>query len=308
MRWAKRQCESSVLVRQANLKLTDDRMAFNAQSHLLKLPQEIKDHIYVLVCGGNLLHLDFGSSVPYIQFRHMKCLSKATEEDAQASFDASVSPWFDEVNVNRHEDCVFGRFSPKPTLDLRFLRTCRQIHEEAKSFCYTANTFSFDGWNTLRELLATVSWTSYIRSVHLCIRSGTNGEGPVPHNIMQRISSKLTGLRSIHYSLDQCNVYRSRKYNQEVEKASHLTEQLLCLAGTAVKTATVVISDAYYHNFKIPEITQPPRDDARSQGLGRWTMAQKQEYSQFLQNAILQHRGKRVHIEGDGGISRPTRI
>lgn len=160
----------------------------------------------MLVCGGNLLHFDFGSSVPYVQFRHIKCPSKATEEDAQASFDASESPWFDEVNIKRHEDCVFRHLSPKLTLDLRFLRTCRQIHEEARSFCYTTNTFFCNDWDVFNEFLKKMSWTSYVRSVYLCFRSGTGDEGAVPHYVMQRVSSKLTGLRSIHYNLDQLNV------------------------------------------------------------------------------------------------------
>ena len=77
-------------------------MASNAQSLLLRLLQEIKDHIYVLVCGGDLLHSKFASSMSNAQVRHVKCLSKATEEDAQASYHASKSLWFDDTYVNRH--------------------------------------------------------------------------------------------------------------------------------------------------------------------------------------------------------------
>lgn len=39
-----------------------------------------------------------------------------------------------------------------------------------------------------------------------------------------------------------------------------------------------------------------------------WTVAQKQACSQFLQNALLQHRGKGVDIEGDMGGARQLRI
>lgn len=282
-------------------------MAFNAQSLLLKLPQEIKDHIYVLVCGGNLLHFNFASpmSQRYIDTRlsHVKCLSQATEEDAQASFDTSKSPWFDEANSYRHHGCcafklfddISGRVPEEFRLDLRFLRTCRQIHDEAKNYCYTANTISFNGLGNLRKFLETVSWVSYIRSIRLgitIVNDGDDGDGRITRETMQDLCSKLTRLRSIHIQLEQFHTIRSRRYNQGAENTSHLTGQLLCFAGTRLKTATVIISDARFAEFDYPEIEtmQPPWDDYWSRYLPRWTMTEKQEYSRFLRNALLQHK------------------
>ena len=293
-------------------------MASNAQSLLLRLPQEIKNHIYVLVCGGDLLHFKFASSVskPRVQFRHAKCLSTAMEEDTQTNFDSSKSPWFDEVNANRHEDCcspkifcdVSGRISRRLTLDLRFLRTCRQIYDEANNVCYTANIFSFDNWNVFGKFLKTVSWVSHIRSIHLRIRSATNRYGPSTRETLQYIYSKLTGLRSIYIDLEQLHIFRIPMYDQGSEEASHLTEQLLCFAGTGLKNTTVVISDARFCDFNAPETPQSPGDDIRSLGFSRWTMTQKQEYPQFLRNTILQYRGKRIDIEEDAGSSRPYMV
>ena len=91
---------SAVLVPSEGSILTKKSTADNAyQSPLLKLPQEIKDLIYVFVCGGNLLHLKFDSGVPHAhaKFRHYKCLSKTTEDEAQASFDYSISQSFDNL-------------------------------------------------------------------------------------------------------------------------------------------------------------------------------------------------------------------
>ena len=315
VRKANRQCESWIFVPRAGLKLTGESMASDSQSLLLGLPKEIKNHIYVLVCGGDLLHIKFASGVskPKVQFRHAKCLSKTTEEDAQASFDTSTSPWFDEVNANRHEDCcspknfcdVSGRMTRRLTLDLRFLRTCRKIYDEAKNVCYTANIFSFDSWNVFGKFLKTVSWVSHIRSIHLRICSGTTGDGPSTREALQDVSSKLTGLQRIHIDLEQFHISRSRRYDRGAEEASHLTEQLLCFAGRALKTTAVIISDARFCDFNVPETTKYPWDDGRSLRLDRWTMLQKQEYSQFLRNAILQRRGKPVDIDGDVGRSRP---
>lgn len=272
----------------------------------------------MLVCGGDLLHFKFASSLPNpkLEFCHVKCLSKTTEEDSQASFDASKSAWFDEIGANRHESCcspklfcdLSGRISRRLTLDLSLLRSCRQIYEEARSFCYTTNIFSFDDWNVFVKFVKTVKWVSYIRSIRLRIRSGTNGNGPSTRETLRDICGKLTGLQWIHIDLEQLYVSNSRRYDQEAEETSHLTKQLLCFAGTALKTAAVVVSDARFCAFNSPEIAQCPREDARSQILNRWTMSQKQEYSQFLRNALLQHRGKQKNIEGDTGSSRPLRI
>ena len=255
----------------------------------------------MLVCGGNLLHIKLASTLPEpnIKFRYDKCLSTKPEEDAQKSFDASTSPWFDEVSVNRHDQCVpqflHGVSVPlfgKRNLDLRFLRTCRQIHDEAKNFCYTANTFSFDGWDVLAMFVKTVDWTPYIRSVRLYVCSGTSG--PTFHNreMLQHVSKKLTGLRMLTFDWDQFSLPDSREYDQRTEEGSQLSEQLLCFFGGAgLKSVEVIVSDTRFCNFNTPESVQRSRDDALSQERNRWTLKQKQEYSQFLRRDLMQHRG-----------------
>ena len=273
----------------------------------------------MLVCGGNLLHITIAPGLNQnINFRHSKCLSTKTEEEAQKSFDASTSPWFDEVSVNRHCQCapsflgvVSGPISQSPTLDLRFLRTCRQIYDEAKSFCYTANTFSFDDWIVLGHFVDTVNWTSNLRSIRLLNRSGTNGREPpnwkIPNwKMLQDASKKLTGLQTFMFDWKQLSFYGSRKYNQRAEEATQLTKQLLCFAGLALKSVVVVISDAGFGD--ITEITDFLQDDDESEQLNRWTMKQKQEYSQFLRHAMMQHRGKDNDVESETGKLRVPEV
>ena len=278
-------------------KLIDHSTMKNARSLLLSIPQEIKDRIYVLVCGGNLLHIEIASSLPNpdINFCHSKCLSTKTEEDAQRSFDASMSPWVDEVSANRHDECE-PDFSDEPisrwpTLDLRFLRTCRQIYDEAKNFCYIANTFSFDDWVIFVEFVDTVKWKSYIRSVRLHI--GCRNDGPLSSNLrmLQDVSKDLTGLQTFIFDWEQLSLSIVRKYDQRAEEASQLTKQLLWFAGAALKSVVVVISDTCW-DPSFPGLTRSSQDYARSQQRNRWTMKQKQEYSRFLRHAMIQHRGK----------------
>ena len=254
----------------------------------------------MLVCGGDLLHIRIASgNNPDIKFDHNKCLSTKKEEEAQKSFDASTSPWFDEVSVDRHDECapnflgdIPGPISRMSALDLRFLRTCRQIYDEAKSFCYTANIFSFESRIVFGHFVNMVNWASSLRSIRLLNRSGTNGREHPNWRTLQNVSKKLTGLQTFIFDWEQSPSYDSRKYNQRAEEATQLTKQLLCFAGVALKSVVVVISDAEFDYITSPDATQFSQDDDESQQLNRWTMKQKQEYSQFLRHAMILHRGK----------------
>ena len=294
------------------LKLTGHSTMRNAQSLLLRIPQEIKDHIYVLVCGGDLLHIKFAPGLLNLdgKFCHSKCLSTRTEEEAQKSFDASTWPWFDEASANRHDGCtpnflgdVSGPIPQRRILDLRFLRTCRQIYDEAKSFCYTANTFSFDHWNVFGHFVNTVNWTSHIRSVRLYDRRETNGHGPPNCEMLHDVSKKLTGLQKFIFDWKQTSFSDSRKYDQRAEKVTQLAKQLFCFAGPSLKSVIVIISDTGCDS-RSRENTPCSQDDPRSQQLTRWTMKQKQEYSRFLRHAMIQHRGKDNAITEETGDSR----
>lgn len=312
-----------VLISHITLILTDESTASNRHSFLsrfslhhsllLRLPQEIQDQIYKLVCGGNLLHFEFTPAVHKFQRKlcHVKSLSKITEAEAQASFFASTSPWFDEVCAHRHEECdpskllsdQSGCMQRGLTLDLRFLRTCRQIYHAAKTICYGTNIFSFDSLDVFMEFGKTRSWISHIRSLRLRIQSGNSSSGPAFPDSLNQILGKLTCMKWIHIDLEQIFFDGSRVYEKRVEENSLLTKQLLCFGGRALKVAAVVISDARFCDYKR---TQDDQDDDWSLELGRWTMKEKQEYAHFLRNALLEHRGK--GMEGYMGDSRLFRV
>ena len=311
-----------VLISHLVLMLTDESTASNRHSILLKLPQEIKDQIYELVLGGNLLHFPFNYfnlalkdlGKPQTPICHVTCQSQITEEDAQASFDASTSPWFDETCAERHEGCLSPVFN-YDVLDLRFLRTCRQIYEEASCFFYDNNIFSFDDWPVFVKCAETVSWMSRIRNLRLCIRTEAISSGSVDYDTLKYltyISSKLTNLQSIHIDLQLLYYITDRSgYNQQAEEGCGRTQKLLCFAGTALRAATVAISDDYACSddgawqIDLPGSMRNAPDDAWSLGFGRWTMAQKQEHAHFLRDALLQHRGKGIDIEGYNISSKP---
>ena len=300
---AKQRCMSALLISRVVLILTDESTERNCQSFLLKLPQEIQDQIYKLVCGGNLLHLKLDPNFrkPQNKFCHVMCVSRITEDDAQASFDASTSPWFDEVCANRHERCYSiqhfcdksGCIRPRLTLDLRFLRTCRQIYDAAKIICYGTNIFSFDSLRVFVKFGKTVfgktvSWVPRIRSLRLRIQYVNIGSEPASSQALKQTLGKLTGLKWIYIDLEQIFFDGSRTFVRAVEENSLLMQQILCIGGRASKVAAVVISDACFRSYGTMQIAQ---DDWSSRHR-RLTMREKQEYAHFLQNALLEHRGK----------------
>lgn len=204
--------------------------------------------------------------------------------------------------------CFLGR---EPDVHIQDCYTIKcQVRSEAeqqRAFA-TKPIFSFDQWIIFANFVKTVSWVSDIRRIRLGIRSGTSGNGGVARESLQRFYSKLTGLQWVHIDLEYIYFSASRRYDRGAAEASYLPEQLLCFAGTALKTASVIISDARFCNERAPETAQISRDDAWSKERNRWTMAQKQEYAHFLRNALLRHRGKGVGIGGVTGSSESMRI
>ena len=141
----------------------------------------------------------------------------------------------------------------------------------------------------------TVSWVPQIRSLRLRIQCFNNGNEPASSEALKQILGKLTGVRWIHIDLEQI-FNGSCSHDKRVEEDSLLTKQLLRFGGRALKVAAVVISDARFCGYNVLDSTEI---DACSLRRRRWTMTEKQEYAHFLQNALIEHRGK--GFEGDMG-------
>lgn len=149
----------------------------NASTLLLKLPQEIKDKIYEYICGGQFVHVHFGAGkCDGLPHHHICPLNTSNNDNHVCS--GQICHTQDHSDKTRllfhHEDCSSEYFyrptasriftthfvgtctlSSTPThftdlpkaafaLDLRFLRTCRQIYMEAKAVLYSSNTFCLE--------------------------------------------------------------------------------------------------------------------------------------------------------------------
>ncbi len=227
-----------------------------------------------------------------------------TEQAAQASFDSLQPPWIVDVSAYHHEDCYSHN---NPTLDLRFLHTCRQIREEAKLVYYSSNTFYLsdapyqDDFDAIEKFMNTADWASNVRSIGLHLNLSTYKRAHTDQ-VLRGITGKLTGLRYLHLVMEmKC----PGGYNKEAEEKSKLTEHILCLGGPFLRAATVVISDAYDLSI-FDGLLRALQEDEEPLRHIRWTMAQKQEYSLFLRNALLQHQDNEVDCRRNGAEEHLT--
>lgn len=127
---------------------------------------------------------------------------------------------------------------------------------------------------------------------------------------MGHFSGKLTGLQCIQIDLEQLHYATSRRYDRGAEEVGHLTRQLLCFAGNVLKAAAIVRLGCTFlqlQRFGNNAVSLAGTMLDRRDSTG-WTVTQKQECFQFLQNALLQHRGEGVDIEGDTDSARQLRI
>ena len=126
--------------------LTFIRAQHNATSLLLKMPQEIKNHIFFLVCGGHVLHIHdmhtYPASWTNKDTSNTICGQDMSDDDAQAIFDtAPDSRSSYRESSCRHNECR-SRSNAEP-LKLSWLRTCCQLYDAGKCIPYEANAFAF---------------------------------------------------------------------------------------------------------------------------------------------------------------------
>ena len=125
---------------------------------LVKLPAEIRKHVYDMVLGGNTIHASGyerevkcpeGKTSMNSIARTLHCQAcdddvlDATEYEQKGSADA------EKMYEDRHSSCALecldsnpDKPSP-PKFDVGFLTVCRQIYQEAALIPFAANTFSF---------------------------------------------------------------------------------------------------------------------------------------------------------------------
>ena len=122
------------------VRLTETRAQHNASQPLLRLPDETKAQIWKLVCGEHLLHMEQDESDDdtidqarkWPKLVSKRCYAKATEEEIEKEFLADSDDGLAiSQYVTIHENCSYDQNVWPASIDLRWMRTCRQIYNES---------------------------------------------------------------------------------------------------------------------------------------------------------------------------------
>ncbi len=257
----------------------------------------MRNRIYELILGGHTIHIDskaiYQREFAVYGLSHHLCLETQSEEDVQNCFDTSSDCWYAVETIDRHENCRDGN-----KLDSSLLHSCRQIYNEANLIRYSSNTFSFrsDRFSHLNKFCQQTPsrYKSVIRSAHLYfdiqeagydIDVNFNLQGR--NELLRRISNHMRGLQRLYINIEFWPwPNRISEFEFQVPTESHFLKSISQYAKLDLATVTVTVCDyKYYENEGFGINNMCPY---------RWTLAQKQEWSQCLRNQLLSQRRQNV--------------
>ena len=278
--------------------------ANNANSPLLRLPQELKNQIYEAVLGGRLIHVDH--KLEEDNFYHYLCKAKMSEMEAHEIFAASTEPWSAPEIKDRHSTCDDGQTVWRscyectaqigPTtalhagLSLSILRCCRQIYQEARLLTLSANTWSFACpydflvyWSFGNSIPFTVDKMLAICQLHLHIIIHDKFDMENWGEVFRQIARNFKSLRYFYINIEQLHLEHQhfKKWQERTEDS--FWGSLMELGQLDLRFVAVTISDFHLlhscfgsEKAKISEY--------------RWTMAQKQECARDVEKVLLRKK------------------
>ena len=282
--------------------------AMNANSRLLRLPQEIKDHIYDLVLGRQLVHIHRSLEG---DLSHHLCQATVSEKEAYEIFAASTEPWLVADICDRHNacydvramyrDCPYCQDQLSPAtesqtgLSLVLLRCCRQIYREARLIVFSANTLSFTSLpGALNFWISDAKAKFAIRRVHLDLMLHYDYEDM--SWVFSAIAEDFKSLQHLSISIEQRpfedSDLKQWQFEEPVESSS--LRGLRKLRDLKLRTVTITVSDPHILHSGRKDFTA---EDGRQY---RWTMAQKQQWAEYMRRVLLRQEATRPAF-GDRG-------
>ncbi|KAK3171937.1 hypothetical protein OEA41_004021 [Lepraria neglecta] len=275
-------------------------------SLLLKLPQETKNQIYELVCGGQFLHI---TKDLRLLSNHI-CRAKTSEDQAQEEFDTGLrSEWNAADEINPHIHCKPGK-KDEQNLSISILLSCRQAYNEARLLPYSTNTFSFGEPRVLLSFIAKAMQSGAslaTRSVHLHMFIKRDTDVDAWRRALRLVSKELTGLQNVYIMMDQgfeparhvgyvAQHYRRLDHDEFAKLDERWWTSLLAsldkLQKLPLKKATFVISDkgleVPWGKFVYWQIYQ------QSEMAYRWTLEEKRAWSKDVRQVILRQKSSSV--------------
>ena len=284
----------------------DSTTANSLTPFLSLLSQEMKNHIYELVLGGNLIHIkrdliisrrdvvhSTKGDIKEQRFTHQICSSHISEEDAEDRFYAEQDSCLYVRDIElRHSRCgtaTLDGTTPAPSrMDINLLHACRQIYNEARFMPYSFNTFSFDSPRNLRAF------------VHLLIRRGVNVNEAirslhidllhVNHDLhgwfqaFNAVTQHMTLLEKVFINVDQ-KPYWSISDDDD-QKILAMKPVMICLAilrNTPIKSAAIVVSDRFLARSSATSLSRLSNFDIEC----RWCLWVKKLWADAIKEGIL---------------------
>ena len=235
--------------------LTKD-LILQPNSRLLQLSFEIREMIWTYLCGEKTIHIINAVKKPE-KFTHSLCRSSDAEEAIYKRFmnrggEGGYSVKAGRVNLPEYQDPMAyhtscGVPNEKYKLDLTFLRTCKQIHHEARLMPYSTNTFSFNEPEMLERFVKFFpqQHRAQVRRIQVYARLHWDGdERPWQDVISTRLAPNFQHIQHLNLAIalgfPPCWMAR-----QDDRRGLHQSwmRAVLTLKGLSLKTATVMISE-----------------------------------------------------------------
>lgn len=227
----------------------------NSLTPFLKLPQEVKNHIYELVLGGNMLHIQrhgkYRTRGGFQPFTHQICYSQNSEEDAQHHFDVEDGSTLCVEGIElRHSLCPSIHKDRTSKMNISLLHTCRQVYNEARFVPYSTNTFSFNTPRILRAFIHSlnrcgVNVNSAFRS--LDVELTRHDDILAWTQAFKAVTTHMTLLEKIHINVDRRRVrwFTSGDHERGMTDMMPLCDSFAILEKTQAKSIMIVVKDIF---------------------------------------------------------------
>ncbi|KAI4199463.1 MAG: hypothetical protein LQ350_004604 [Teloschistes chrysophthalmus] len=283
---------------------------------LFKLPRELKNYIWELACGGNVIHIN-GIGESNSRISHVEntlCHEPDVYDKIFEAGDAVADPahYWHRKNDKPHEACKSRDGQNKHRYTIGILTTCRQTYFECRPFHFGCNTFLIDNYGTLECFYRRVhcNYHHLIRNMILRI----DVCNPKYWKSWERIIGKDLALyrRGIgmehlqiiilhdHYQADPIYHPPSKAWLPNLSGLGR-PNKLGKTIFPNLKTCQVMMTDHKFMGFPSPSSRMRGAPDGIDGTTAIWTNAQKLEWANYFRLSILgkipAHNGDTTEVE-----------
>ena len=280
----------------------DSRATANSQNPFLRLPQELKNRIYELVLGEQLLHVKRDwtvcSTKNFIKeqrFTNQICSSQTSEEDALDCFKSQKGGnlFVDGIEL-RHLNCYPSKDKSSSyfpdRMNINLLHTCRQIYNEARFIPYSTNTFSFDTPRNLRAFIhlltrRSVNVNQAIRSLHINL-AYDNSDLHAWTQAFKAVVQHMTLLEKVYVNLDLWPTWPTFSVDRDRDIAMQPVLNCFAILGkTSIPSIEIIVSDKHLSSKYGGSAALDPATQAQWAEI-RWSLEEKRKWVEKVKLAI----------------------